>query len=57
MVYYDTDDTTSDINNTTNAGTTITGISSCSVSDNEITANFESTLTDNVLSGPFRLDW
>lgn len=57
MVYYDTDDTTSDINNTTNAGTTITGISSCSVSDNEITANFESTLPDDVLSGPFRLDW
>jgi hypothetical protein len=57
MVYYDTDDAISDINNNTNTGTPITGISSCSVSDNEITANFGATLTDNVLSGPFRLDW
>jgi hypothetical protein len=57
MVFFDTDDTTQDNNNANNTGNTITQISSCSVSDNEITANFESALTNSELSGPFRLDW
>lgn len=54
--YFNTSDGTSD-SSTTNTGTAVTGLSSCTVEGNEVTATFESGISGVTLDSGYRLDW